>query len=615
MSQIVCRIAKLKTHSEVSAAGNHNDRKRVVINADPTAGVVEIVKANDVVQAVQNKIGKQTVRKNAVLAVEMVISASPEYFRPTNVGKAGYYEPEKLEAFRQAVEPWIKQQCGNNAVQVTLHLDEATPHYHIIEVPLDEKGKLNCRGKYGGVENLRNLQTSIGNAVKHLDIERGTMHSEAEHENIKSYYASVNADLPQLPDKPKAPAKLPEPTYSEVIPLMKAAKERKEAEAEYEQKRQEFNAKNKQYNAKLQENIKLLTAQAEQAKREERRRKEAEATAKRLEAAYNEAKAKADQLRQISLESVLKRLYNADLDKLSKQGHKHREYIFGSNKIVVQDDGKWFDNQAGKGNKGAINLVMHLENCDYKKAVRILAEYFPSDDVTAEYAARTVESAGKTVKNIVNDTPAPLPAASPASWEKVKQYLSYRKLDDKLVDDLHKQGKIYADIAENVVFLREKGGCFIRGTQGVKWFRTVGNAEKGGFIMQGNDVVILVESPIDAIACKQLNPENTVIAIGGNLIGASKIASVLPENCKKVMLGFDNDPVGETMCRNMKPGLELAGMKPERLQPGGFKDWNEYLMKKDTHIDKVTGKVMSNSEQLQKLFKEKHGIDIFGGGR
>ncbi|MDJ0744889.1 MAG: plasmid recombination protein [Xenococcaceae cyanobacterium MO_167.B27] len=56
------------------------------------------------------------------------------------------------EDWKQAVHQWLDNQYGDRIVRAELHLDEATPHIHAYLVPLDERGKLNCRGLFGGRE-------------------------------------------------------------------------------------------------------------------------------------------------------------------------------------------------------------------------------------------------------------------------------------------------------------------------------------------------------------------------------------------------------------------------------------------------------------------------------
>jgi hypothetical protein len=63
--------------------------------------------------------------------VQTVISASPEYFEDGNRG----WDAEKLKAWRDETLKWLKKEYGSDLVHVSLHLDETTPHMHILVVP------------------------------------------------------------------------------------------------------------------------------------------------------------------------------------------------------------------------------------------------------------------------------------------------------------------------------------------------------------------------------------------------------------------------------------------------------------------------------------------------
>lgn len=55
-----------------------------------------------------------------------------------------------------------------------IHRDETTPHLYAYIVPIDERGRLNCRAFYGGAGALRLMQTDFAERVgrKH-GLERG----------------------------------------------------------------------------------------------------------------------------------------------------------------------------------------------------------------------------------------------------------------------------------------------------------------------------------------------------------------------------------------------------------------------------------------------------------
>jgi hypothetical protein len=151
----------------------------------------------DLETLVRQHIGDQTIRKNAVLAVEFLLTASPEYFRPDDPRLAGYYEQQRLESFQHTACEWLQTRYGNRIVRAELHLDESTPHIHAYMVPLDEKGKLNCRAlPCGSRYRLSELQDDFALAMKPLGLERGIKGSRASHTSVRKYYTAVN----QSPD-------------------------------------------------------------------------------------------------------------------------------------------------------------------------------------------------------------------------------------------------------------------------------------------------------------------------------------------------------------------------------------------------------------------------------
>lgn len=70
--------------------------------------------------------------------VQMVISASPEFFRAEGQ-KAGEWDQQKLDTWLDATMDWLKAEYGEDLAHVALHLDEDTPHLHVLVVPTYEK--------------------------------------------------------------------------------------------------------------------------------------------------------------------------------------------------------------------------------------------------------------------------------------------------------------------------------------------------------------------------------------------------------------------------------------------------------------------------------------------
>ncbi len=110
------------------------------------------------------KTENQKVRSNAVVGLELLMSF-------TN----GSLTPEEIPRFiRQSVQ-WVSDTfLSSNLYDAQYHQTEYSDgHIHIILIPLDRSGKLNCRALLNGADTMRKLQTSYYEAVKDLGLQRG----------------------------------------------------------------------------------------------------------------------------------------------------------------------------------------------------------------------------------------------------------------------------------------------------------------------------------------------------------------------------------------------------------------------------------------------------------
>jgi len=67
--------------------------------------------------------------------LRIVISASPEYFRPDDPEARGTFDPDRMEAWRDRSLAWLRSEFGDDLVYADLHLDEDTPHIHAVVAP------------------------------------------------------------------------------------------------------------------------------------------------------------------------------------------------------------------------------------------------------------------------------------------------------------------------------------------------------------------------------------------------------------------------------------------------------------------------------------------------
>ena len=67
--------------------------------------------------------------------LRIVLSASPEYFRPNDPAAVGTWDEDRLAAWKEATMNQLKAEHGADLIFAELHLDEDTPHIHAVVAP------------------------------------------------------------------------------------------------------------------------------------------------------------------------------------------------------------------------------------------------------------------------------------------------------------------------------------------------------------------------------------------------------------------------------------------------------------------------------------------------
>lgn len=209
MAYAIARIAKLKGAS-VASAGQHVDRTRETPNADRSKrdeNKILIGSDRSVRQLVSEMIARHggKPRSDSVECVELMLSASPEFF---NEGR-DRDNPERVREFTEKTVEFIRERYGERLVKATLHMDEKTPHIQAFMVPIDERGKLNCKSFFGTRAKLRKLQSDYAEHLRPLGLERGMEGSRATHTDIQKFYGAINREVKlrirpeRIPDPPR----------------------------------------------------------------------------------------------------------------------------------------------------------------------------------------------------------------------------------------------------------------------------------------------------------------------------------------------------------------------------------------------------------------------------
>ena len=66
--------------------------------------------------------------------LRIVVGASPEFFRGEGQGP-GEWMPDRVEQFKASSMEWLREKFGDDLLYVSLHLDEDTPHMHVLVAP------------------------------------------------------------------------------------------------------------------------------------------------------------------------------------------------------------------------------------------------------------------------------------------------------------------------------------------------------------------------------------------------------------------------------------------------------------------------------------------------
>jgi len=569
----IYRTAKIKTLANLAGSANHMTRASDTPNADPSRAHLNrvIVGSDDPeadVLALLPEVGqrdpdtgKMLRRKNSVLAIELLLTVSPEWWRDAT-------DQQKADWEKQTVD-WVAETYGvENVAHLRMHGDELTPHMTGYVVPIDpDTGGLNCRRWLGERQLLRDQQTSYAAAVEDLGIQRGVAGSKAIHEAVKRAYGDLSA--------PEAQIVLPAPPHLAVSP---------EAWREAVQKQMLEDLAPTQARAN-NANVSRNTAKAAKAQAAADRRRTENATAK-----LDQAKETASKMRSLPLFDVLAEL-GFKQDKHDPLKWRNGDSVISpGNPKKPSEASKWYDHTASKGRGGAIDLVSHVMGTDYKASLAWLAGRFGSDATAADYTAHLQRKATIAVKSAIKEHPAFTPPPAVAdNWHHVRRHLvEERCLPANYIDKLHDKGDLYADDKKNAVFVcrddaGKATGAELKGTyvrpDGSKFSGMSPGSEKdrGGFSIgkiAKATAIYLVESAIDAISLAKLlaldgKKKFAIISTAGTTPEPRKWFPAIPAEVRR-FCGFDNDKAGDDAAKKLRRN------KFERLRPAGI-DWNDDL--------------------------------------
>jgi len=350
----VLRIAKVKTMGHVAGLGLHVERERETRNADEARRTQNerLAGTGDWSADVARRLADApTIRTNAVLAIEHVMTASPEFFA------AG--DERRVAAWRDASMAWLRETYGErNVVAAVLHRDELTPHIQALVVPIDDHGRLNARGFIGGDRGrLSALQDSYHEAVGRLGLERGVRGSVAEHQTVKEYYAKISEPTPARGAVLRA------------VEIERPGRFTRDLEGWAEEQRERV----------VERIAPAVDAALAKARHYEEQAARAEANVIALQQRVQTLERQQDRLTR-DYRALAERVRDIVLRALGASQDRHDAHKWHTEAGVLNVTGaKFYNHSEGRGGGGAIDLVEHVAGYDFKGATAYLADRFGAD--------------------------------------------------------------------------------------------------------------------------------------------------------------------------------------------------------------------------------------------
>lgn len=131
--------------------------------------------------------GIKRVRKDAVMAITGVYTASPDWFRTSS--------REDMIAYLEDCMRFHAKYYGP-VISAVIHMDETTPHLQICSVPITQDGRLSAKDLIGNRQHMTHLQTRFAREVGAMyGLQRGedrSADSMSRHKSEQEYVIERN---------------------------------------------------------------------------------------------------------------------------------------------------------------------------------------------------------------------------------------------------------------------------------------------------------------------------------------------------------------------------------------------------------------------------------------
>ena len=183
----IMRFAKYKG-PEISNIEAHNERRKEKYASNPDIDLSRSKHNFHLIEPPQHyraeaerqisAAGCRT-RKDSVRLVEILFTATPEFFK-------GKKLPEIRQFFEETLHFFVQHQSRETIISAVVHMDEKTAHMHLSFVPLTPDGRLSAKEIVGNKKKLTWWQDKFWEHMvqKYPDLERGESASQTGRDHI-----------------------------------------------------------------------------------------------------------------------------------------------------------------------------------------------------------------------------------------------------------------------------------------------------------------------------------------------------------------------------------------------------------------------------------------------
>lgn len=187
MPYAIMRFAKRRKGS-INSMEAHNERKKEQYKSNPDIDTAKTADNYHLIQPqyryyaeIMSRVeeAKCRVRKDSVLMIEALITASPEFMSVRS-------SAEQREYFERALR-FLRGEVGEgNVFAATVHMDERNPHMHVCMVPITPDMRLSAKTITGNQKKLSEWQTKFHEhmSARWNELERGASAIETHRKHI-----------------------------------------------------------------------------------------------------------------------------------------------------------------------------------------------------------------------------------------------------------------------------------------------------------------------------------------------------------------------------------------------------------------------------------------------